>query len=132
MSDTCFLANTTHGNPPRVPFCAIKDEVLGKQYELSVVFVGDTRSRTLNLAHLKKDKPASVLSFPLEKGVGEIYLCLPLLKRRKKRYGDSYRDSVAHHFIHGLLHLKGMEHGSTMETREKQLCKKYGYAHPYH
>lgn len=125
------MHNTTYGQPPRLPYLAIKEAVLGKDYDLSLVFVGDKRSQTLNQAYKQKNKPASVLSFPLEKRAGEIYLNLPLAKRRQARYQHSYKKAVGHLFIHALFHLKGYDHSSTMEKREIELCQRFGLAHPY-
>ena len=104
----------------------MKETVLGKHYDLSLVFIGDRRSQTLNQTWKGKNKPASVLSFPLEKNVGEIYINLPLAKRRQKQYDMTHTQLVGYFFIHGLLHLKGLDHGSTMDRREKKLCEQFG------
>ena len=91
----------------------IKNKVLGNKYELSLVFIGSTRSRKLNLTYRDKDKPANVLSFPLTKSSGEIFIDL----NKTKTF------STLHLFIHGLLHLKGMQHGGKMESEEQRLLK---------
>jgi len=96
-------------------FKKIKDEILGKKYELSLVFCGNALSRKLNRIYRGKDKPTNVLSFPLSKNSGEIFINL-------SKIGEF---SPAHLFIHGCLHLKGMRHGSKMEKVEKQLLKKW-------
>ena len=87
---------------------------MGKSYELSLVFCGDTLSRKLNRAYRGKDKPTNVLSFPLSEKSGEIFINLS----RTKPFGAQKL------FIHGLLHLNGMEHGARMERAEKKWLAK--------
>lgn len=125
LASNISVMNTTRGTIPTVPLIALKDRVLGKRYELSLVFIGDKRSQTLNKAHKHKDKPASVLSFPLEHDIGEMFINLPLAKRRAKKFGMTYTQLVTYLFIHGLLHLKGLDHGSTMDRSEKKLCREF-------
>src|SRR3990167_5378075 len=92
-------------------FEKIKNKVLGSDYELSLVFASDTLTRRLNRAYRGIDKPTNVLAFPLSKTSGEIFIN----RARAKPFSVNYL------FIHGLLHLKGMEHGDTMERAEKKL-----------
>lgn len=110
---------------PKAPYEAIKNEVLGKKYSLSLVFVGNTISKKLNAIYRNKDKPTNVLSFPIDKTSGEIFIDLKKVESELKIFQTNLEDHVTHLFIHGLLHLKGLEHGSTMEEQEKKLCKKF-------
>ena len=112
------ITNKTKSTPEGVPFALIKNAVLGKKYSLSLVFINAVESRKINFAYRKKDKPTNVLSFPLDKNCGEIFICPEIAKKEGL--------SVGFLFIHGLLHLKGMEHGSTMEKAEDKLRKKFG------
>lgn len=105
------ISNTTRRKVPRVPFEKIGDEILGKSYELSLVFCGNSLSRRLNRIYRNKDKTANVLSFPLSRKSGEIFINLS----RSATFG------VTKLFVHACLHLKGMEHGDKMERREKEL-----------
>ncbi len=113
---------------PRVPrgklFARIKEHVLGKRYTLSLAFIGPNESRRLNKRYRGKNKAANVLSFPLEKNAGEILICPTEAKRQARAFGSTPERFVAELFIHGLFHLKGMSHGSTMERREAA-AKKY-------
>ncbi len=105
-------------------FARIKERVLGKRYLLSLAFIGPEKSRRLNKRYRGKNKAANVLSFPLEKNAGEILICPAEAKRQARGFGSAPENFVAELFIHGLFHLKGMPHGSTMERREKAV-KKY-------
>jgi len=118
---------TRKGKLPRLPFEQIKNHLLGKKYDLSLVFIGDKSSRNLNKKYRKKDYPTNVLSFPIDKDSGEIFINLRKTEREAKNYGHSVKKHVAYLFIHGLLHLKGMDHGSTMESTEKKVLKKFGF-----
>ncbi len=94
-------------------FEELKNKILGKKYELSLVFCKNALSRRLNRVYRGKDTPANVLSFPLSKNSGEIFINLSRT--------DTF--SAGELFIHGCLHLKGMRHGSKMLKAEQQLLK---------
>jgi len=119
------ITNTTKGKPPRLPFSDMKKAVLGKKYDLSLVFIGSTRSHTLNKTYRGKDKPANVLSFPLSDIEGEIFIDLALAKKEARRFQKKYPQFIGLLFIHGLFHLKGLCHGSTMEKKEATVRKKF-------
>jgi rRNA maturation RNase YbeY len=93
----------------------IKEETLGKKFNLSVVFVGNKLMSKLNKTYRKKTGASNVLSFLLSKEEGEIFINS---KFGKKKYADFL-------FAHSVLHLKGMSHGKKMETEEKKLMEKY-------
>lgn len=111
---------------PRVLFAPIAEYVLGKKYTLSIVLCGDHLSRRLNKTYRAKDRPTNILSFNLAKNEGEIYLCLPQIRREQKKFDRNFDNLVAFLLIHGLFHLKGMEHGSTMESKEAAAQKAFG------
>lgn len=111
----------TRKNKFSIPFERLKRSVLGKNFELSLVFADDKLSRRLNRIYRGKNRPANVLSFPLSKKSGEIFIDLVTVEKEAPRYGLSYRDFVKLLFVHGLLHLKGMRHGRKMERTEKKL-----------
>ena len=100
----------------RVPYVRIKNDVLGKQYGLSVAFLSAREMRALTLRTKHKDKVSNVLAFPLSKNSGEVVLC--------RRAAAPF--SVGFLFIHGVLHLQGMRHGATMEREEARILKKFG------
>lgn len=93
--------------------------VLGERYELSVVFCTTELSQKLNRVYRGKNNPTNVLSFPLTKDTGELFINLPLARTEAKKIGLTFDDWVVKLFIHGLLHLDGMTHGSKMESKEK-------------
>lgn len=115
------LANQTRQPTPKLPFAQIATHVLGPNYELGLIFIGDTKSRQLNLTYRQKPKPTNVLSFPYSKKNGDIFIDLLYAKKEAPQYGHSASAHILFLFIHGLLHLKGMDHGSRMEKAEQQL-----------
>jgi probable rRNA maturation factor len=123
--DMMDIKNTTRKKNPPIKFKLIKEFVLGKNYELSLVLIGNDLSRKLNKQHKKIDKPTNILTFPLSKTVGEIFINLTLSKKQSLRFERKYNDFVGFLFIHGLLHLKGYEHSSKMEEEEKKVRNKF-------
>ena len=120
------LINKTGSTLPSVSFAKIKNAVLEKNYSLSLVFIGEKRSKKLNHDYRGKNKPTNILSFNIEKNIGEIFITPNLVKKEVKRFNRKYENLLTFLFIHGLLHLKGMDHGSTMDRAEEKLCKKFG------
>ena len=104
-----------------IPFTHLKNTVLGRDFELSLVFIDNTFSRRLNAQYRGKNKPTNVLSFPISKKSGEIFIDLVTAKKEAGVFEMSFQKFVTFLFIHGLLHLKGMRHGATMEQAEKKL-----------
>lgn len=111
---------------PKLPYEAIKDDVLGKHYSLSLTFVGKTRALMLNTKYRNATYVPNVLSFPLDTATGEIYIAPEVAKREAHKFSMTTTGYVGFLFIHGLLHLKGHLHGDTMEKAEKKYVAKYG------
>ncbi len=120
------LLNNTKSPIPTLPFEEMKDAALGKKYSLSLVFVGNKKSQELNRTYRDKDKPTNILSFTLDKENGEIFIAPLVAKKEAPEFGRTFDNFIAFLFIHGLMHLKGMDHGSTMERAEEKLRKKFG------
>jgi probable rRNA maturation factor len=124
------IVQKTKGKLERLPFARMKEAILGTRYELSIAIVGNTLSKKLNRTYRGKDKPTNVLSFPLSKNSGELILTPSVIAREAPKFGVSVRVMTAYLVIHGMLHLKGLDHGSTMESRERQLLMKFGFSLP--
>ncbi|HEY4486983.1 MAG TPA: rRNA maturation RNase YbeY [Candidatus Paceibacterota bacterium] len=124
---TCTITQKTKGRYPNLPFVDIKEHILGKSYDLSLVLTGNTLSKKINKHYKGKDKPANVLAFPLSAKSGELFVDLETVKKQAPSFSLNYRQFLIFIFIHGLLHLKGSRHGSRMETEEKKWMKKYSH-----
>ncbi|MEK7463984.1 MAG: rRNA maturation RNase YbeY [Patescibacteria group bacterium] len=120
------MTNTTKAKLPRLAFADMKDAVLGKKYELSVIIVGKKEIQKLNKEYRDINKPTDILSFPLSDNFGEIYINPEMTKLEAKKFNRNYENFFGFLFIHGLTHLKGFDHGSTMESIEARFRKKFG------
>jgi probable rRNA maturation factor len=126
--DSLSISSTVKGKlsfADKLPFFDMKNAALGKNYELSLVFIGDKRSRTLNQTHRNIDKPTDILSFPIDKLSGEIFISIPASARKAKEFDRQFDNFIAFLFIHGVTHLKGYDHSSRMESEEARLRKKF-------
>ena len=103
----------------------IKKDILGKNYELSIAKVSEKKGREINKKYRKKDKATNVLSFAFSKNSGELVLCPTVIKREAKNLNRPYQKWLGFLVIHGMLHLKGFTHSSTMERLEIKYDKKY-------
>ena len=121
-----FSVSATVKSYPKLPYEAIKEDILGKRYVLSLAFVGGTRAQKLNKAYRNKTYTPNVLSFPLEKTAGEIYITPTIAKAEAKKFNMTPNGYIGFLFIHGCLHLQGLGHGATMDKAEIKYCKKYG------
>ena len=110
-----------------VPFARIARVLLPKHYTLSVALTGDARARRINRVYRKKTRAPNVLSFPLEKYVGEIILNVRKAEREARSLNIGRKARIAHLYIHAVLHLRGMRHGMAMERRERYELKKFGF-----
>jgi probable rRNA maturation factor len=123
MKDDFSITNLTKGKLPRLPFAMMKTKILGSKYNLSLVFVNEKKSQELNKTYREKDNPTNVLSFPYSKKEGEIFICIKVAKTQASDYDKTWQQFVGFLVIHGMLHLKGMQHGSTMEVQEEKFSK---------
>jgi probable rRNA maturation factor len=119
------ITNATKATLPRVAFRAIKDTVLGKDYALNLIMTTPSKIKKMNTIYRGKEKPTDILSFPIEENEGEIYMCPSEVKKERKKFDRSYENFLIFLFIHGCVHLKGYDHGSTMESVEKKIRKQF-------
>ena len=89
-------------------FC--RKEKVGRDFDVRLVFVGKAQMKKLNEGYKGGDGATDVLSFDLENGEGEIYICVPVAAAFAKESGEVLSDEVFALFVHGLLHLKGHTH----------------------
>ncbi|OGI70111.1 rRNA maturation RNase YbeY [Candidatus Nomurabacteria bacterium RIFCSPLOWO2_01_FULL_42_20] len=98
----------------------IKDEILGKNYILSLAFIDAAKMKKINRIYRGQNKAANILSFAFSKNEGEILLNKARIKKETALFGLPYRKLLGRLFIHGCLHLKGIQHSSKMERAEKK------------
>lgn len=121
-----FSLIATAKSYPKLPYAKMKDDILGKKYNASLAFIGAIRAQRLNQEHRNKSYVPNVLSFPLTEEAGEIFIAPSVAKKEAKKFDMTVNGYIGFLFIHALLHLKGLDHGDTMDKAEKKYCLKYG------
>ena len=120
------IKTKSNPSPDRLLFASIKEAILGKEYDLAVIITSPEETHRLNRDYRQKDFPTDILSFPLNSFEGEIYLDIETAKKEAPKFDRPIENFLPFLFIHGCLHLKGMEHSSTMENEEKKFRTQFG------
>ena len=63
-------------------------------------------------------------------------LCHPVIAREAQAQGKSLRAHYAHLVVHGMLHLRGLDHegkraAARMEREEIRTLRRIGFGNPY-
>ena len=120
----CLIYRSVKGSPVtdddirQMVICVLKK--MGKQGSLSIHLVGEKKIRTLNKTYRGKDRPTDVLSFGMEdaaetinkerRDFGDIFLCLPYIRRQALSFEVPFVEEIKRMLIHGILHLLGYDH----------------------
>ena len=111
--------------------------------ELTVRIVQSDEIQALNGIYRHKDSPTNILSFPFECPpevdlplIGDLVVCLAVLKKEALEQGKSVEEHFAHLIVHGCLHLIGYDHidaedALVMEPLEVKAVMALGYDNPY-
>jgi len=91
---------------------------LKKDASMSVHCIGDKKMRRLNVHYRHIDKTTDVLSFSNHEGEympgehigGDIFLCIPQIRRQAKNWNVSFKEEFTRMLIHGMLHSFGFDH----------------------
>jgi len=98
--------------------------------EFHCLITGDAEVRRLNQVYRKKDYATDVLSFPGSGDyLGDIAISLARARVQAKRYGHAVEDEIRILMLHGVLHLRGMNHESDsgeMARAELRWRRKFG------
>ena len=86
----------------------------------TVIFVNDDEIHEINNKYRNVDRVTDVISFAFEdtkdimynnmRMLGDIYICIPQMKRQAVEYGHSEKRELSFLAVHGLLHLLGYDH----------------------
>lgn len=100
-----------------LPWGNIKQEILGKRFQLSVALLPEKEMRRarriLRLEkkyHFGPRHALNVLSFFLGSDTGEILLNKDQIRKESAAEGEPFKHRLLFLYIHGLLHLKGYDH----------------------
>jgi len=126
MIDFEFQNKTKQKSPISTKiFLEVCNVVFKKNYNLSLVFVGNKKAKELNQKYRGKKYIPNVLSFELDKKNGEIFINPLQAKKEFHKFDMNYKNYILFLFIHASLHLKGFDHGKKMELQEKKLFQKF-------
>jgi probable rRNA maturation factor len=90
--------------------------------ELSVVFVGDKRIKTINRTYRRYDKITDILSFEGEdESFGELIIDYAQIKRQARNFNNTIKNELIFILVHGLFHLLGYE--DKTEKEEKSMIR---------
>lgn len=126
MSGSTDIKITIRGPVPRIPFERMAHAVLGGSYQLSLVICGDRLAQRINKEYRKKTYYPNVLSFEIDAHEGEIFLNVRKAAREARTFNTTLQKRCALLFVHGLFHLKGMDHSDKMEQEEQRVLRKFG------
>ncbi len=89
--------------------------------EVSLLLTNDETIRELNNQYRSKDKPTDVLSFPMEDKLmlGDIVISIDTAKKQAEEREIALEREVAFLFIHGLLHLLGYDHETSLDDEKE-------------
>lgn len=104
-----------------------------KNFYLSIALIGALRMKRLNKKCLKRNYATDILAFPeTEKhpkinNLGEIIICLQIVKKNAKKFGSTFKKELSKVLIHGILHLLGYDHKKSFKEAEKMEGKENHY-----
>lgn len=106
--------------------------------EMNILFVDESEMRRLNLAHMQRDLPTDVLSFPLDGDnpdhivdvlIGDVVIC----PTRAAHQAPSHRGELLHDgtlddelallVVHGVLHVLGWDHEDPAEADKMNVAE---------
>lgn len=127
MRTTTLGIRRTVKTTVRLPFEAMAKAILPAGYELSLVICGDDLAQRMNATYRKKTYKPNVLSFPVSKREGEIFLNVRKAEREARAMKISRDWRLAHLFVHGCAHLTGHDHSDTMDRLEEKILRRFGF-----
>jgi probable rRNA maturation factor len=129
----------------------LEAEGLDEEAGVALVLIDEEQMTELNEAHMGKEGPTDVLSFPIETAtpgsppkratggppieLGDVFIAPSVVRRNAERHGVPFEDELALMVVHGLLHLLGWDHEDEtdairMERRERELLARVGRVRP--
>lgn len=101
--------------------------------EYTLNFCGKSKIKSLNQLYLRKNKVTDVLSFPLNDfyhesndacahvNLGDIFICKEVAYQQSVEFNISYHQELIQLYVHGMLHLFGLDHELSKEEERKMV-----------
>ena len=113
-------------------FCnRVLDNLGIKDWEFTIVFCKDDYMKELNSLYRKKDEPTDILTFSENDSdwdldaegeqpyyAGDIAISAETLKKNAEYFKVAEAEELKRLLIHGILHLKGMDHETNNDDEE--------------
>jgi probable rRNA maturation factor len=115
----------------RIARAVLRSERVGTAM-LSITFVSGRAIRSMNRAHLKRDRTTDVIAFGFRapaRGakaviVGDIYIAPEVARRSARDNGVPVREELARLVVHGTLHVLGYDHPETGDRSHSAMWRK--------
>jgi rRNA maturation RNase YbeY len=123
------IYNETNTDTPNFPFEKIKDQILGKGFELQISILLPKNSQKINKKQRGQTYVPNTLSFKYSKNSGEIVLTPEVIDNEDYDIGGKILTDFEQKFlylvIHSMIHLTDLDHGTKMEKLEEKFFKKF-------
>ncbi|MDE2713561.1 MAG: rRNA maturation RNase YbeY [Verrucomicrobiota bacterium] len=109
-----------------------------KAFDLSVLFVNETRMTQLNQTHLQHEGPTDIITFDYCTRAllhGELVICPAIASEHARKYRATLGRELMRYVIHGVLHLQGFDDKTTaarhkMKHEENRLLQRLARRFP--
>lgn len=110
-------------------------EYLGETRDFSLHFVSDEEIQVMNNDYRSIDSPTDILTFAINDGddfpileeeeidLGDVFISLDSMLRNAEEFKVSEDEELSRLLLHGLLHLRGMDHSTNDFTKEPMLIE---------
>ena len=128
-----------HSSPAPTALKAWARAALGDERRaVCIRIVEPAESRALNARFRDKPRATNVLAFPADAPsvLGDLAICAEVVEREAEEHGQELAARFAHMVVHGVLHLRGMDHqdaaeAARMEAAEARVLAALGFGDPY-
>lgn len=107
---------------------------LDEKREFSIHFVSDNEIKALNSEYRGIDSPTDILTFAMNDGMefplpedngdlGDIFISIDSMKRNAKEFNVPEDEELRRLLLHGILHLRGLDHKSNDFSTEPMLIE---------
>lgn len=123
--------------------CFKEEDLYNYKIYISIILTDEKNIQNINKEYRNIDKETDVLSFPMfekeeinqakekEEVLGDIIVCIPVIKKQAVEYGHSEEREFAYMLVHGFYHLMGYDHiveedKVIMRAKEENILNKLG------
>ena len=123
--------------------CFKEENLYDYKIYISIVLTNEQNIQKINKEYRNIDKPTDVLSFQMfekeeieqakinEEVLGDIVVCMPIVKKQAVEYAHSEEREFAYMLVHGFYHLMGYDHieeedKKEMRRKEENILNKLG------